>query len=158
MLAYALAGLWLESSLRNHPKAKTVYDTIENTARLLLGEDLTQGYSVSEIAVKPENPNAINTDAFTDNSSSFGYSKDNPIPCRSSEECEYYLKNLRLSGEEINYYKVQVHRGYNITGMPITEYIVSPKNLYDKRSWRLFFSPYQLKNSTLAPSGLSINI
>lgn len=155
-LAYALTGLWLESGIRGHPKAADVHMAIERIALAIQGGNGEGLAEILELGERHANPNAIDSNSFTSDLSTFGFSKDNPIPCHSEDGCEIYLQQLRFGGNPIRYRKIMEH-GNNITGMPVYEYLISPRDVYDERRWRIFLSPYQLRNSHLAPGSFTLS-
>lgn len=152
-LGLRLGGIWLESMVRSHPKAEEAHQLLENLVIDLTTPNLIDktAYQITKEATPHINPNAIISDQFPGipKKIDFGFDIRNPIPCDAETGAEPYLKRLRWCGQPINFSKIKTHTRDNFTGFPIEEYTITP--LVEKRSWRLYFSPYQMHTSDRAP-------
>lgn len=176
-LAFAMAGLWLEGALRKNPKAELVHDHMEDLAQTLINslnktvekieeedpwadfaeEPQSQNFMKLMNAMADSNPDAIDLDVFPGCSGAFGFSVDNPIPCHTIVGSRIYLESLRYFGHPINYERVGSFES-QVTDKPVDGYEISVKDapIYSGRKWVIYISPYQKRNSTLAPSNFTL--
>lgn len=96
----------------------------------------------------------ISGDKFPNGSGRFGYEPTNPIPCNSIFGSMSYLSSLRTpDGEPVNNHRIG-STSAEISDMPIDMYRISDMN--DQEIAVLYLSPYQERNSELAPEGFKL--
>ena len=99
------------------------------------------------------NENGITSDQFPDGVGEFGHSVDNPIPCDTIIGSNSYLSQLRWSGHPVTNNRIGSF-GSEIIEHPIDGYRISSSD--GKELATIYISPYQKKNSSLAPRGFTL--
>lgn len=97
--------------------------------------------------------NAISDDRFPNGTGEFGYSVDNPVPCNTIMGGYAYLAKLRWKGQPVKHERVGSF-GSAIIERPIDGYILTGAD--GRELGTIYISPYQKKNSALAPKGLTL--
>ena len=97
--------------------------------------------------------NAISDDRFPTGTGEFGYSVDNPVPCNTIMGGYAYLAKLRWKGQPVQHERIGSF-GSAIVERPIDGYILTGAD--GRVLGTIYISPYQKKNSALAPKGLTL--
>lgn len=98
------------------------------------------------------NQNGTDCDEIPGGKGEFGWSLDNPVPCKSIIGSRQYLNSLAdANGRKIDFNRVGSFQSKHVS-MPIDGYRIS---VADDLIGTLYISPYQKKNSRKVPSGLT---
>ncbi|WP_162782251.1 hypothetical protein [Arenimonas caeni] len=95
----------------------------------------------------------IDADVFPDGLGEFGFSVDNPIPCRTILGCHSYLASLRNDGVEVMSERIGSF-GSSVVDKPVDGYQISSLDGGDLGV--LYLSAYQKRNSSIAPKGFTL--
>ena len=96
----------------------------------------------------------VHEDRFPHGYGRFGYEVTNPIPCNTVLGSMSYLSSLRtLEGESMKNDRIG-STSADISDMPIDMYRISDEE--DREIAILYVSPYQKRNSSLAPEGFKL--
>jgi len=96
---------------------------------------------------------AIETDRFPNGSGEYGYSVDNPIPTQTILGSHLYLERLRWKGSKVESERIGSFGSDRISN-PIDGYRISSTDGTELAV--LYLSPYQKRNSELAPTGFTL--
>lgn len=99
------------------------------------------------------NVNGITSDQFPDGVGEFGYSVDNPVPCDTVIGSNTYLSQLRLNGHPVTNIRIGSF-GSEIIEHPIDGYRICSSDGNELAT--IYISPYQKKNSSIAPRGFAL--
>lgn len=99
------------------------------------------------------NPDGIDADRFPHGVGEFG-SLDNPVPCDSILGAMGYLARLRWNGQPVRNERLGSY-GSKVIERPIDGYRLTAPD--GRELTTLYISPYQKKNSTLAPQGYTLD-
>lgn len=97
--------------------------------------------------------NGISDDRFPNGTGEFGYSIDNPVPCNTIMGGYAYLAKLRWKGQPVQHERIGSF-GSALVERPIDGYVLTGAD--GQGLGTIYISPYQKKNSILAPKGLTL--
>lgn len=96
----------------------------------------------------------VSEDKFPNGIGRFGYEATNPIPCASILGSIAYLSALRMpSGERVENHRIG-STSSEVSDSPIDMYRITDQD--NQEIAILYISPYQKRNSKLAPEGLKL--
>lgn len=98
------------------------------------------------------NQSPVDADLLPNASGEFGYSPDNPVPTTNILETEKYIRRLRHSDGQLLQFRRIGSFSSQSTELPVDGYRVEATR-HDEEPVVLYFSPYHLRCSRLAPRG-----